>query len=92
MLPLTPIRIKSAAIFYNGVIYTGNSHADIGFDMIEKNVCKRPFPGREAQGFITEDGKFVSREEALEIAIESGQVVRGQTRKSNELFSEDLRK
>ena len=85
------MRVKCAAILYEGKIYEGISHCDIGFDMLKRKVCNRPYPGGDAQGFVTECGKFVSREEALEIAIAARQVKRGQTTNNNQLFSEDIR-
>lgn len=36
------IRIKCAAIKYNGKIYEGNSHAEIGLKMISDGICPRP--------------------------------------------------
>lgn len=45
---------------------------------------------RKHQGFLTTRGRYVGREEALRIAISTGQVVEGETHKPDELFSEDL--
>jgi hypothetical protein len=43
------------------------------------------------QGFVTEDGKFVGREEALKIAVECGQVkMENKVGNKYMLFSEDL--
>ena len=42
------------------------------------------------QGFLTSFGRFVSREEALKIALKSGQVKENETVHANKLFSEDL--
>jgi len=87
------MKIKCAAILYNGKTYgePGQCHADIGLDMIRNKVCRCPFPGGPAQGFVTEEGVFVSREDALKIAIAAGQVKEGQTCHKDRLFSEDLR-
>lgn len=85
------ITIKCAAILYNGIIYEGEYHCLIGWKMLEDEVCTRPFPGGKAQGFVTSEGNFVGREEALIIAINAGQVVKGETYHSTELFSEDYR-
>ena len=43
-----------------------------------------------AQGFFTSKGRFVSRTEAMQIALEAGQVKKGKTIHENGLFSEDL--
>jgi len=83
--------IKCSAIIYQGKIYEGTSHPKIGLKMIEDEVCPRPYPGGKAQGFVTETGEFVNRDEALCIAVQAGQVVAGQTSHKNKLFSEDLR-
>jgi hypothetical protein len=82
--------IKSAAIIHEDIIYDGYSHAEIGHKMLLDKVCKRPFPGGKAQGFVTECGQFVSRIHAMTIAIEAGQVVKGETCNKRDLFSEDL--
>ena len=82
-------RIKCAAIRFNGTTHEGPSHNVIGHDMLENKVCSRPYPGGSAQGFVTNQGRFVGRVEALQIAIEAGQV-KGKTGNS-ELFSEDLK-
>ena len=57
--------------------------------MIVDGVRKLPFPGGDAQGFITSDGFFVGREEAFQIAQEANQ---GNLHPENEakLYSEDL--
>jgi hypothetical protein len=86
------MKIKCAAIIYNGTIYEGESHCKIGHKMLSNKVCNRPFPVGVAQGFVTEDGKFVSREEAFIMAMNEGQIELGKTSHSRQLFSEDLRK
>jgi hypothetical protein len=82
------VRIKQAAIFYEGTAYLGYRHATIGHNMLWLGVCHRPFPGGPAQGFLTSDGRFVGRKEALEIAIKAKQILPQDGK--NELFSEDL--
>ena len=85
------MKVKCAAILYKGKIYEGQAHCDIGLAMIREKVCRCPYPGGNAQGFVTDDGQFVSREEALRIAISAGQVKEGETCQKDRLFSEDLR-
>lgn len=41
------------------------------------------------QGFVTSEGRFVDRREALKIAREAAQIV-AKTEPANRLFSEDL--
>lgn len=42
------------------------------------------------QGFMTSSGRFVEREEALQIAIKAHQVIKGKTYGKDILYSEDL--
>ena len=85
------MKIKCAAIRYNGQIYDGESHAKIGIKMVQDGVCPEPYPHGEDQGFVTECGRYVRREPALIIAISAGQVEDGKTFQPNKLFSEDLK-
>ncbi len=87
--------ILSAAIYYQGSIYTGKNHAEIGHKMVLDGVCSKPFPGGEAQGFVTNNGIFVGRKVAAQIALAAGQVKVGVANREHpfngvELFSEDL--
>ena len=84
-------RIKSAAIQHRGAYFGGENHGAIGRWMVTFGICPRPYPHGEAQGFLTESGRFVGRVEALQIAIAAGQVEKGKTSNPNELFSEDLK-
>ena len=53
--------------------------------------AKRNYKSFDAiQGFLTNKNRFVDRIEGMKIAIESGQVKEGETRKEKWLFSEDL--
>lgn len=73
--------IISAAIKdKNGTVYTGRRHHEI-FRTMPREMIKG-----HTQGFVTDDGKFFTREEAAEIAF-----ICGQTDKIfNPLTSEDL--
>jgi hypothetical protein len=80
--------IEKAAIQHNGRVYTGRRHCLIGQQMLREGACRRPYPGGDAQGFITSDGRFVGRLEARQIALKAGQ---GRLpANKDELFSEDL--
>jgi hypothetical protein len=82
------VTIEKAAIQYEGIVYVGWRHHLIGHQMLVDCVCPRPFPGGKAQGFVTSEGKFVSREEARQIAEKAHQ---GHLRPGyDELYSEDL--
>lgn len=80
------MKIKESAILQNGVVYTGRRHHDV-IRLITTTTGIRPVNGE--QGFVTEDGTFVNREEAAKIALESGQITKLKYN-SKELFSEDL--
>ena len=83
--------IFKAAIRKDGVIYTGYRHHLIGQDMLKQGVCSRPFPGGEDQAFVTNLGRWVSREEALKIALNAGQLnIKNKHGSLTQLFSEDL--
>ena len=75
------IMIINAAILKDGIIYTGRRHHLI----IQSHPSKFFIDCK--QGFITEEGRFVDREEGLRIAIECNQLIR---EPKFELFSEDL--
>jgi hypothetical protein len=77
------MKIKEAAMIYNNKVYTGKRHDIIISDLIEKGM---PWPIIGIQGFITNDGIFVNRHEAYNIAERAEQLL--QTRKDRTLFSE----
>ena len=81
-------RIKSAAIRYpNGNIYTGKYHGKCFEAAAEAGEVKDG--GRVDQGFMTENGIFVDRQEARKIAIKAFQC-RTETIDKKILYSEDL--
>lgn len=65
-------------------IYCGHRHANILWQSAE--VSRNPYD----QGFLTSQGRFVGREEALQIARENNQVMDITEIRGNQLFSEDL--
>ncbi len=79
------MKIASAAILENGKVFVGKNHASIVHAIFEE-THKRV---RGKQWFVTEDGKFVTREEAAKIALASKQITHLSFH-SKELFSEDL--
>jgi len=78
--------IKESAIKQDGKVFTGKRHHNIIKDMVRLGI-KTPINGE--QGFVTDDGKFVSRKEAAKIALESGQIKKLKFNQKS-LFSEDL--
>ena len=85
------MKIKCAAIRYNGKIFEGTGHAEIGYRMVREGICKDPYHSGEDQGFVTDCGRYVRREAALAIAIKAGQIKEGEHLHSTKLFSEDFR-
>jgi hypothetical protein len=60
-------------------------HGDLikAFSEVNRKVVIQP----SEQGFLTSEGRFVGRVEAMQIAVREGQARKGT---SDELFSEDL--
>lgn len=70
-----------SAIKKDGVIYTGKRHHNI-----INNANPRGSLKGGTQGFVDENNNFFTREEAAEIAFNTGQI----QKKVKRLFSEDL--
>ncbi len=81
------MRIKEAAIVFENKIWTGRSHADIIRNIVF--ITKGKQVRGEMQGFVTNDGGFFGRVDAMKIARAAGQVKHS---RSAMLFSEDLLK
>jgi hypothetical protein len=64
--------IKEAAIRTDGKTYTGYSHSDALYKMMESGEFAG---GHQLSGFMTDDGIFLNREDAYIHAVECGQVV-----------------
>lgn len=80
--------VKAAIQLPTGMIIEGHRHHDCLAQMhsiMNLSVYERR---GHVQGFITSDGFFVNRREAMEIAIKSHQV--SEKYKGMELYSEDL--
>jgi hypothetical protein len=85
------VRIAAAAIRFNGIVLSLPPPArhhnclraahDVGYENWR--------PDHE-QGFITNDGRFVDREEVARIAVEAGQLIGRAKRHPLGLFSEDV--
>lgn len=82
-------KIKCAAIQFEGKIYEGKSHCEIGLQMVRDKICEH-YPAGDAQGFVDEEGNFRSRYQALRMAIHNGQVPPEMIKK-DQLYSEYLR-
>lgn len=76
-----------------GIIVSGHRHADIiytVYNLLGKRTCTNgdDCTGESEQGFVTNKGRFVDRQEAMLIARAAGQVISDTT--SDTLYSEDL--
>jgi hypothetical protein len=74
-----------------GVVVEGHRHADIIRTMVNllgKRTCTNGenCAGESIQGFVTNSNRFVGREEAAQIAFDSGQI----KQHTITLYSEDL--
>lgn len=79
--------IKHSAILIKGKVYTGTTHSEIIFDLVTNKKAKLPLEGE--QGFVTDKGKFLSREDAAIEALQCGQITK-LSYCTTRLFSEDL--
>jgi len=79
------MKIIAAAINERGKIWTGRRHhLIIRAIIIARGAAEGAVYGD--QGFLVDDGRFVSREEAAKIAFEAGQI----PARIPQLFSEDV--
>jgi len=78
--------IVSAAIKQNERVFSGRRHADVIRIMVEEYDVKPPVRG--VQGFLTDNGEFLTRIEAGNHAIECNQIAK--LRWPPNLYSEDL--
>ena len=90
MAEMARARIKCAAIKHKGDVHEGACHVDIELRMLREKACSPPYPSGGFQGFVTEEGRFVSRALAREIAVRAGQVDSDHMLHPLKLFSEDL--
>jgi len=75
--------ITAAAILHQGRIWTGRRHHEILRAIADST---QDWPILSEQGFVAEDGRFVGREEAAQLAFEAGQI----PEPKKMLFSEDI--
>jgi hypothetical protein len=87
VLEMSKERLKMAAIKYKGKIYTGWRHCFIIGQICEVEQIDKV--RGEKQGFITDTGRFVDRQEGLKIAFATGQIIKKQYNK-HKLFSEEV--
>ena len=66
--------IKSAALKFNGKIYTGIDHAEAAMKLMDENNGEWPTFGDYEEGFMTNKDRFVDRDEAHDIAAARDQL------------------
>ncbi len=81
-------KIVASAILFEGKVYTGKRHDNCIRTIINETGVKK-VGGQHPQGFVTDTGRFITREEGAKLALASGQIkeLKFNTKK---LFSEDL--
>lgn len=81
-------QIIQSAIFFQGEYYLGKRHHNCIKTIIEQTGVKR-VPGSAPQGFWTDKGRFLTREEGAKLALANGQIKALKYHRTL-LFSEDL--
>ena len=73
-----------------GVVLCGRRHVEIVHQHVAMMGKRSSQMGKYEQGFLTNKNRFVSREEALLIAISQNQIPKEEYKTKTRLFSEDL--
>lgn len=87
----SPITIDRAAIKFRGVVYTlprPNRHPDIVRHIRAVNGIG--LNGPDIKGFLDSTGAFLTRSQAVPVALAAGQVLKRSTLRTSGLYSEDL--
>lgn len=73
-----------------GLVFSGHRHGHCIYTKCAVTGLRDAESGENEQGFLTSKNRFVSREEALIIALRENQVMDIKKIRGNRLFSEDL--
>lgn len=73
-----------------GLVFSGHRHGQCIYTKCAVTGLRDAESGENEQGFLTSKNRFVSREEALIIALRENQVMDIKEIRGNRLFSEDL--
>lgn len=73
-----------------GIVFCGYRHGHCIYTKCAITGLRDDESGENEQGFLTSFNRFVSREEALEIALKTNQVLDLKEIRGNKLYSEDL--
>ena len=79
-----PGKLIAAAVLQNGKIWTGRRHSELIYQV---STDGGEYVTSRQQGFLAENGEFIMRRGAMEIAIKNGQV---EPNFKSTLTSEDL--
>ena len=74
----------------HGIVFSGHRHGQCIYSKCAITGLRDCESGENEQGFLTSKNRFVSREEALLIALRENQVINISEIRGNRLFSEDL--
>ena len=88
-----PVRISDVAIRFRGAVYSlprPNRHHHVLRHIVETTGASHVDMLADDQGFLDEAGHYLTREQALAVALRSGQVRMPADVRCGELFSEDL--
>lgn len=85
-----PTCIRAAAILTkDNKIWTGKRHSDI-ISKIHMETHEYVSYSDTQQGFLSDDGRFLNRTQAMAVAHQAKQLIKEKTLHPRELFSEDL--
>lgn len=90
---MTPAKITDVAIRFRGKIYSlpaPNRHHHIIWHIADKLCITNVDAHDDDQGFLDENGEYLTREKALERALETNQIKNMNNIRAGMLFSEDL--
>jgi hypothetical protein len=73
-----------------GIVFCGHRHGQCIYSKCAITGLRDCESGEQEQGFLTSHNRFVTREEALEIALRENQVLDHSQIRGNRLYSEDL--
>ena len=85
--------ITHVAIRFNGRIYSlpaPNRHHNVIWKIAEDTRVKTVDAHGDDQGFLDSTGKYLTRKEALDIAVTNGQLKNADVILHDQLYSEDL--
>ena len=73
-----------------GIVFCGHRHGQCIYSKCMITGLRDAESGNHIQGFLTSKNRFVSRQEALIIALRENQVINPENVRSSNLYSEDL--